>query len=412
MSSEAGETGPEPKSGLEGENYTQRIHDRLERYDQIEFERIKIQEGIRQTVASWGIGALAAIGVMISAAAWISYDGVVADISEQIREDLRDPINDQIDTAVAEKIENVSRRAELVASTAETALQRELERVVAAERAVNETLIEARTSISTLKATTEIVNESASEARSAAENARRTATTAETQVAEIQARLESIQSELDERVARVAEAVAQTERFQERVREIVKDLGDERKELRQETSETAAGLQILEAKLEAVIASLNGEVDSDRLRALEAEQERLAQLQSLHVNFYVARIGGQGDIDQVLALHNGLVEMGVPNKARLATEDSIDAVAAEIDDDFVGVRRFLTPGATQLFAPKSATRRARALLSALKEIAPDLDVRMIEAEFSVQKPELLLRPGGETADPRDVVLIVKSPADV
>ncbi|MBX2856223.1 MAG: hypothetical protein KTR21_14620 [Rhodobacteraceae bacterium] len=403
------ERGPQPGSAPGVHDYAQGIYDKLERYDRIDYERIKIQEGIRQAVASWGIGALAAIGVLISAAAWISYDGVVADISDQIRADLREPISDQIDKAISEKIDSVTRRAELVASTAETALQRELDRVIEAERAVNNTLIEARTSISTLKATTDIVNESAAEARLAAENARRTVRSAEGQVADVQSRLQSIQTELDERVEKVANAVAEAEKFQARVREIVKELGAERKELRQEATETLARLDIVEEQLEIVVETLNGSLSSEKLQQLRAAQARLKRLQSLHVNFYVARIGGKEDIQKVLDLHNALVDIGIPNKARLATETSYELVAAEIDGDFTGVRRFLSPNAYMLFAPSTARDRAEDVLTALGEIAPDLPIEAVYTDFVVDDEEILTRPNGDLAETSDVIVIVKMP---
>ena len=409
VGAESAQSGAHPTEGQGGQDYAQGIFDKLERYDRIDYERIKIQEGIRQAVASWGLGALAAIGVLISAAAWISYDGVVADISDQIRADLREPINDQIDKAIAEKIDSVTRRAELVASTAETALQRELDRVIEAERAVNNTLIEARTSISTLQATTEIVNESAAEARLAAENARRTVRSAEGQVADVQSRLQSIQSELDERVEKVATAVAEAEKFQSRVREIVKELGAERKELRQEATETLARLDIVEEQLEIVVETLNGSLSSAKLQQLRAARERLKRLQSLHINFYVARIAGKQDIQQVLDLHNGLVDIGIPNKARLATATSYELVAAEIDGDFTGVRRFLTPSSYTMFAPPTARDRAADLLTALREIAPELAIKAVYTEFVVDDEEILTRPNGDLANASDVIAIVKMP---
>lgn len=390
--------------GDESDDFARRIYDKLERDDRLNYERIKIQDEIRQTVLSWGVAALAAIGAFLSGAAYLSYDRIIVNIAESIESSLDEKVQDALDA----KLDAANRQMEDVFRRADEQLGRELEEVRDDRRQVEATVIEAKSAIASLEAQTDFVRAAAVKASDAAIEATRSAEASESRVGKIDEQVAEIRDGLQRRAEAFEAELSRAGDIQASIREAIKKLNDERVSLSAEIARYERRLAVVEAKLDG----LNGSLDTLAVSAMLDEEARLERVQQLKIVFYVSRWNKGADIKRVLALHDALVAKGVPNDP-YATDDneSFTAVAAEIDGDFTGVRRSLKGDAFQLFAAPETVETARLLIAMLKDIDPALQIELAPVEFTVTDDKFRERARDELASPENVVLITKMPPE-
>ncbi len=386
----------------DADDFARRIYDKLERDDRLNYERIKIQDEIRQTVLSWGVAALAAIGAFLSGAAYLSYDRIIVSIAESIEGSL----DEKVQSALDSKLSEANRKMETVFVRAEEQLGRELEEVRDDRRQLETTVIEARSTIASLEAQIDFVRGAAVKASDAAVEATRAADSSQARVTRIDEEVTAIRDGLETRARQFESALEQATSIQGSIREAIKKLNDERVSISAEIARYERRLAVVEARL----ANLNGSTETEDVTALKDEEERLAAVQKLKVIFYVSRWNDGADIKKILTLHDALVAKGVPNDP-YATEnnESFTTVAAEIDGDFTGIRKHLAGNAFQLFAAPGKEREARILIDMLSAIDADLAIKPIFEGFVVsdEKFRQIARDG--LASSEHVVLITKTP---
>ena len=388
-----------------GRDYAERIYEKLEREDRLNYERIKIQDEIRQTVLSWGVAGLAAMGAFLSGAAYFSYDQIIDTVAATIEESLDAKVN----VALEAKLEDANRQMQTVFVRSEEVLSRELDEIRRSKALVSEAVIEARSAIASLEAQTEFVRSAAVRDSDAALESTRAAEASRQKVEAVAAELASVQAELEAKAARFQAALTRTEEIQTRVSEAVLKLNEERASLSAELASLDGRLQVVEETL----IGLNGSLENNRVAELRAEELRLQELQSAKIILYVSHWNEGADVKKIVALHDALVAQGIPNDP-YATEQngSFKEIAAEIDGDITGVRRFLKGDSYQLFAHPSAEPLAALLIERVAMIDPEIAIEFIPQEFAVNEPEMLVRPRSDERVPVEkVLLITKMPPE-
>ncbi len=397
----AGHAAPETES----DDFARRIYDKLERDERVSYERMKIQDEIRQTVLSWGVAALAAMGAFLSGAAYLSYDRIIVSIAESIEGSL----DEKVQAALDSKLDEANRKMETVFRRADEALSREVEEVRDDRKQVEATVIEARSAMASLEAQIDFVRGAAVKASDAAVEATRAADSSQARVGKIDEQVTVIRDGLEQRTQQFETALNRASDIQDSIRDAIKKLNDERVSLSAEIARYERRLAVVEARL----ASLDGGLDSAAVSELQDEEARLEALQALKIVFYVSRWNDGADIRTVIGLHDALVAKGVPNDP-YATEDnaSFTTVAAEIDGDFTGVRKHLKGDAFQLFASPSREREARILIEMLAAIDSSVTIEPVFDTFVIADDKFRQIARDGLAAPENVVLITKTPPAV
>ncbi|MGD1868023.1 MAG: hypothetical protein ACFB0F_00590 [Neomegalonema sp.] len=383
-------------------DYAERIYEKLEREDRLNYERIKIQDEIRQTVLSWGVAGLAAMGAFLSGAAYFSYDQIIDTVAATIEESLDEKVNVALET----KLTEANRRMEAVFLRSDEVLNRELDEIRTAKTQVSEAVIEARSAIASLEAQTDFVRSAAVRASDAAVESTRAAEASRQKVEDIAASLAAGQEELEAKALQFAKALGRAEGIQERIREAIQKLNDERVSL----SAELASLNRRQEVVEEILLGLNGSLENNKVAELRAQELVLKELQGTKIILYVSKWNQGADVPEILELHDKLVAKGIPNDP-YATEKNTDfqSVAAEIDGDFTGVQRFLKGETYQLFANPASENLALMLLDQIASIDPDLEIELLTQDFSVTQDDMRKLPRGDLAPIEKVMVLTKMP---
>lgn len=384
------------------DDFAERIYEKLEREDRLNYERIKIQDEIRQTVLSWGVAGLAAMGAFLSGAAYFSYDQIIDTVAATIEASLDDKVNAALET----KLDDANNRMEAVFLRSDEVLNRELDEIRIAKGQVSEAVIEARSAIASLEAQTEFVRAAAVRASGAALDSTRAAEESRQKVESVAENLAVVQADLEAKAEQFRVALANAEGIQERIREAIQKLNDERVSI----SAELASLNRRQEVIVETLIGLNGSLETNKVAELREEELKLQELQDAKIILYVSKWNKGADVPKILELHDALVAQGIPNDAYATeTNGNFQEIAAEIDGDITGVQRFLKGDAYQLFAHPVAEPLAALLIERIATIDPDLAIELVPQEFVVTDEKMLKRPRGDIAPVEKMLVLTKMP---